>query len=69
MVIEKQIKLLDDREALIPDDPGFSYAYFWGSPSYIGNKKNVQAGQGFKFPAYYPQQKRLNEEPGQGKGK
>ncbi len=59
--IENQIKMLEDRKALIPDDPELIGAYLWGSPSFIGKRKNLNAHQRIKFPTYYSQLKKVND--------
>lgn len=58
--IEKQLRILEDKEALILEDPELLGAYLWGSPSFIGNRTNIEAAQKFKFPAYYSRQKKVN---------
>jgi len=58
--IENQIRVLEDREELIPGDPEIVGAYSWGSPSFIGNKKNLNAHQKFKFPTFYARQRKMN---------
>lgn len=59
-VVENQIRELDDKSTLIPEDPEFGGAYLWGSPSYIGNRTNIDAHQKIKFPTYYVKQKKVN---------
>jgi len=60
MILENQMKMNEDKQKLIPDDPEFGGAYSWGSPSFIGNKTNLRAHQKIKFPSYYARQKRIN---------
>ena len=59
--IENQVKLLQDKGELYPDDPEISYAHLWGSPAIIGNKTGLNANQRIKFPTYYSKKKKRNE--------
>ena len=61
MALENQIKILDDRSKIIPSDPEIIGAYLWGSPSYIGERKNLNVHQKLKFPTYYYKQKKFNK--------
>jgi len=61
LALENQMKNLENRGELIPDDPEISYAYLWGSPSFIGNRTNIAANQRIKFPTYYAKKKALNK--------
>ena len=47
---------------MIPDDPELDYGYFWGSPSFIGNKTELNAIQKVKFPTYYSARSKMNEQ-------
>jgi len=61
LALENQMKMLEDKGELIPDDPEISYAYLWGSPSFIGNRTNIAANQRIKFPTYYAKKKKHND--------
>ncbi|MCD6345949.1 MAG: TolC family protein [Bacteroidales bacterium] len=61
LAIENQVKMLDNKGDMIPDDPEFSYGYLWGSPSLIGNKIAINANQRFKFPSYYAKKNKANK--------
>lgn len=59
--LENQMKNIENKGEMIPDDPEISYAYLWGSPSFIGNRINIDATQRIKFPTYYAKKKTLNK--------
>ena len=61
LALQNQVRELEDKGKLIPGDPEIAAAYMWGSPSFIGNKTNINANQKFKFPTYYARQKELNK--------
>ncbi len=60
LALENQMKRFENREELIPDDPEIGYSYLWGSPSFVGNRTDLNANQRLKFPTYYAKRKKLN---------
>ena len=47
------------RTGLTPRDPQVQLGYLWGSPSPIGNRKDVSIRQEFDFPSVYARRNRL----------
>ena len=60
-VLENEMRILEDKGSMLPEDPEIVGAYLWGSPSFIGNRTNLAAHQKIKFPTYYGIQKNVNK--------
>lgn len=50
---------LGNRTGLTPENPEVEFGYLWGSPTIIGNRKDVSVKQTFDFPTVYVQRSRL----------
>lgn len=58
--LENQVRSLENKQGLFPEDPELSYGYLWGSPSLIGNRTDLNVTQRIKFPNYYSKKNKLN---------
>ncbi len=61
LALENQMMNLENKEALIPDDPEVGIGYLWGAPAFIGNRTDLDVSQRIKFPTYYAKRKNVNE--------
>jgi len=53
------------RTGLTPRDPEVQFGYLWGSPSPIGDRKDVSIRQEFEFPSVYARRNRLASKQGE----
>lgn len=53
------------RTGLTPRAPEVQFGYLWGSPSPIGNRKDVSIRQEFDFPTAYASRNRLASKQGE----
>jgi len=53
------------RTGLTPRDPEVQFGYLWGSPSPIGNRKDISIRQEFEFPSVYARRNRLASKQGE----
>lgn len=47
---DADIRIMANREEMMPDDPEAEFAYLWGSPHEIGKRQDVNVSQGFDIP-------------------
>lgn len=59
--LENQVRSLENKQGLFPEDPELNYGHLWGSPSLIGNRTDLNVTQRIKFPNYYSKKKKLNK--------
>ncbi len=50
---------LENKTGLTPANPEVEFGYLWGSPSSIGDRKDLSVSQAFDFPTVYGQRKKL----------
>lgn len=52
---------IGNKTGLTPSDPEVEFGYLWGSPSSIGNRKDVSVRQTFDFPTVYVHRGKLSD--------
>lgn len=57
---QMEAQKLGNKTGLTPSNPEVEFGYLWGSPSAIGNRKDIKVSQTFDFPTVYAQRNRLS---------
>ena len=58
---QMEAQKLGNKTGINPANPEVEFGYLWGSPSAIGNRKDINIRQTFDFPTVYAQRSRLSD--------
>lgn len=58
---QMEAQKLGNKTGINPVNPEVEFGYLWGSPSAIGNRKDINVRQTFDFPTVYTQRSRLSD--------
>ena len=58
---QMEAQKLGNKTGINPANPEVEFGYLWGSPSAIGNRKDINTRQTFDFPTVYAQRSRLSD--------
>ena len=56
-----EVQKIGNKTGLTPSNPEVEFGYLWGSPSSIGNRKDVSVRQTFDFPTVYVHRGKLSD--------